>query len=124
MRDKIINYFVIGVALLFIATIIREVVVKRSEQVEAEQQRQHVFCELLQEGMTYAQVSEVLAQLGSFKELPNNINGTYTLRMVSTDSKTRFADGILLYFGLDGRYGGASIYVDASDRVPLCKDNK
>lgn len=42
MRDKT-TLFVAGVALLFLAAIVREIVVDRTELAMAEEQRQHIF---------------------------------------------------------------------------------
>ena len=90
MRDKT-TLFAVVVAILFLVTIVREIVIDHTELVLAEEQRHHVFCGLLKEGMTRAEVHEVLAQFGPFEE---HQSGS-TLRIVYTASKTKyqFANG-------------------------------
>ncbi len=125
MRVKIENYFAVGVALLFIAAIVREVVIDRTDLSAAEEQRRHVFCELLKEGMTRAEVHEVLAQFGPFEEHQSDFTGDYTLRVVYANTKTKhqFADGVLLWFKGNDWYMGASIQVSLSDQAPLCQES-
>lgn len=77
--------------------------------------------------MTRAEVHEVLAQFGPFEEHQNDFTGTYTLRIVYTDAKTKhqFTDGVLIYFRRDGdRYMGASSWVPLGDEAPLCRESR
>jgi hypothetical protein len=122
MRDKT-TLFATGVAVLFLAAIIREIAIDRMERALAEEQRHHVFCDLLREGMTRAEVHEILSQFGPFEE---HQSGS-TLRIVYTDAKTKhqFTDGVLLYFRRDGdRYMGASSWVPLGDEAPLCRESR